>query len=380
MIIINHKLMPADLKTWADGLLKPAGIALNGPHPWDPQIHNQALYSRVSAQGSLGLGEAYMDGWWDCAALDEFFYRLLSFRIDEKIGWSWPVIWGGVKSIIINPQSVWRAFQVGEAHYDLGNDLFEAMLDKRLAYSCGYWREADNLDAAQEAKLDLICRKLGLQTGQKILDIGCGWGSLIKYAAQKYGASAVGITVSKEQAKLAQESCAGLPVEIRVEDYRKLNEKFDHLASVGMIEHVGSKNYRVYMETARRCLKDDGLFLLHTIGSLKSSHGTDPWLDKYIFPNGQLPSLKQLSAAIEGLFVIEDIHNFGADYDKTLLAWHANFEAAWPRLQAKYGERFHRMWNYYLLCCAGTCRSRMNQLWQLVLSPRGVPGGYKSIR
>lgn len=287
---------------------------------------------------------------------------------------------GFLKAQLFNLQAVSRAFQVGEKHYDTGNDLFVAMLGPSMTYSCGYFKDTENLDEAEDAKLDLICRKLNLQPGQKVLDIGCGWGSFARHAAKNYGVKVVGVTVSKEQKKLAEELCAGLDVEFRLQDYREVNDKFDHIVSIGMIEHVGSKNYRTYMEVARKCLKDNGLFLLHTIGSLKSGSNTDPWIEKYIFPNGSLPSLKQLTTAVEGLFVIEDVHNFGAYYDKTLMAWHKNFINAWPELKNNYDERFYRMWHYYLLCCAGAFRARSIQLWQLALSPKGVPGVYKSIR
>jgi cyclopropane-fatty-acyl-phospholipid synthase len=254
------------------------------------------------------------------------------------------------------------------------------MLDTRMVYSCGYWREARTLEAAQEAKLDLICRKLGLKEGDRLLDIGCGWGGLAKFAAERYGATVVGLTVSKEQAALARERCKGLPIEIRVQDYRTLSERFDHIASVGMFEHVGVKNYRTYFEVARRCLKEEGLFLLHTIGGNRSVRSVEPWIGKYIFPGGMLPSVAQIGAGIERLFVMEDWHNFGSYYDTTLLAWWHNFDAAWPALRAKYGERFYRMWKYYLLICAGTFRARHSELWQIVLSPHGVPGGYISVR
>jgi len=277
-------------------------------------------------------------------------------------------------------QSKHRAFEIGEKHYDLGNELFQNMMDKRMVYSCAYWNDAQTLDDAQDNKLDLICRKLGLQPGMKILDIGCGWGSYAKYAAEKYKVKVIGITVSKEQVDLGRILCAGLPVEIRLLDYRDLDDKFDHIVSVGMIEHVGYKNYRTYMEVVHRCLKDDGLFLLHTIGGNKSVTSVDPWMNKYIFPNGMLPSIKQLGSAIEGLFVMEDWHNFSADYDKTLIAWHKNLEENWDKIKSNYEERFHRMWDYYLLSCAGSFRARRNQLWQIVLSKKGILGGYKSIR
>ena len=359
-------------------LLAAADIRIGGDRPWDPQVHRQRLYSRVLAQGSLGLGEAYMDGDWDCQRLDEFFYRILHHGLDAEIH---PVRLAlhALRARVINLQTARRAWQVGRSHYDLGNEFYAAMLDPRLTYTCGYWREADSLAAAQEAKLDLICRKLALKPGQRVLDIGCGWGSFMGFAAERYGIECVGVTVSREQARLGAERYRGLPVEFRVADYRELDERFDHIVSVGMFEHVGHKNHRNYLECARRCLAPDGLFLLHTIAKAYTQTGTDPWIDRYIFPNGEIPSLAQIAGAAERLFVVEDVHNFGADYDRTLLAWHANVEHAWPRFAERYGERFRRMWRYYLLCCAGAFRARKLQLLQLVLSPHGVAGGYRRV-
>ena len=321
-----------------------------------------------------------MDGWWEAEALDEMFYRVIVAGVHRRLGLTWPVVVAGFSSMVRNLQSTRRAFEIGKEHYDLGNDLYEAMLDPYFTYSCGYWLKAKTLDEAEAAKLDLICQKLNLQKGQYILDIGCGWGSLLKYAAEHYGVRGLGVTVSEEQAKLARERCAGLPVEIRLQDYRALTETFDHVASVGMFEHVGVKNYRTFFEVVKRVLKPNGLVMLHTIGSLKTSRSFDPWVEKYIFPNSMLPSMKQITTAVEGLFVIEDWHNFGAYYDPTLMAWEANFRQHWPELKKTYNERFYRMWRYYLLSCAGSFRARSNQLWQIVLSPSGLIGGYTSVR
>ena len=312
--------------------------------------------------------------------VDEFIARVLRARLDRRVGS--PGLWLSVlRARVMNLQSVARAWQVGREHYDLGNDLYQAMLDPYMAYSCGYWTRATTLEQAQEAKLDLICRKLGLVRGMTLLDIGCGWGSLLRFAAEHYGVHGLGLTVSAEQAKWGAEKAKGLPIRFELTDYRQFNvngsQRFDRIASIGMFEHVGHKNYRDYMAMARRSLIDDGLFLLHTIGKNQTHLNIDPWIEKYIFPNGALPALSELAAAAEQDFIIEDIHNFSADYDKTLMAWYERFEAAWPTIQTNYTERFHRMWRYYLLCCAGTFRARDNQLWQVVLSPSGVEGGYR---
>jgi cyclopropane-fatty-acyl-phospholipid synthase len=365
------------LKYSIEEIFSAAGITINGTNPFDIRIIDDRFYMRVTADGSLGLGESYMDGWWECDRLDQFMHRLMCSNAEDKVKKNWKML---LRAAICNVNSKARAFQVGERHYDIGNTLYQKMLDRRMTYSCGYWKDADNLDDAQGAKLDLICRKLGLQPGDRILDIGCGWGSLMKYAAETYGVEAVGITISKEQVVLAREMCEGLPIEIRLQDYRDLNERFDHIVSVGMFEHVGHKNYRTFMETVHRYLNDDGLFLLQTIGETYTKVTMEPWFEKYIFPNSLIPSPNQISRAIEKLFIIEDWHNFGYYYDATLTSWFNNFDRSWQELKHQYDDRFYRMWKYYLLSDAGTFRGRCLQVYQIVLSKKGVPGGYCSIR
>ncbi len=363
-------------------LLSMAGIRINGDQPWDIQILDERAYRQILYQGSLGFGNAYMEGYWEAAQPDETVHRLLSADIDEKLhGWARVQLFGEVvRHRLFNLQSEQRAFQVGEQHYDIGNDVFEAMLDSSMSYSCAYWVQADNLEQAQQHKLDMICRKLELKPGERLLEIGCGWGGLARYAASHYGVEVLGITISKEQQKLARERCAGLPVQIELMDYRSLQGQFDKIVSVGMFEHVGPKNYPVYFQKVHDALKDEGLFLLHTIGNYVTSVHTDAWIDNHIFPNGKLPAAQEISRALERRFIIEDWHNFGQDYDRTLMAWWDNFNAAWPQLQDKYGQRFYRMWKYYLMCCAGFFRSRQGQLWQIVLSKRSRRAVYRSLR
>ncbi len=388
-----------------EDILSTADITLNGSRPWDLKIKDERFFKRVLAQGSLGLGESYMDGWWDCEKLDEFFYRLIPLNPEKVVKNNLKLKLHTFKAIIFNLASKPRAFTIGEKHYNLGNELFKKMLDKRLTYSCAYWKNAGSLDEAQEAKLDLICRKLRLKKGNRVLDIGCGWGSFAGYASEKYGVKVTGITVSREQVELACKLYSDLPVEIRLQDYRDLNEKFDHIVSIGMFEHVWYKNYRIFMEIVHNCLKDDGLFLLHTIGNSYSNVTVDPWFEKYIFPNSMIPSMRQISESVEKLFVIEDWHNFGYyydqtliswfnnfdrnwdylkelydDYDKTLLAWYENFNRNWNELKNKYGERFYRMWKYYLLSSAGAFRARNLHVWQIVFSKKGIKGGYEPVR
>lgn len=362
-------------------LLKEADIQINGNRPWDIQVHRQDFFPRVLNEGPLGLGESYMDGWWDCEDLSTFFQKILQAQCDHKLRQKKWVLLQLLSLKFLNIFNRSKAYEVANIHYNLGNDLFSAMLGKYLVYTCAYWKNASNLDDAQKAKLELSCQKLYLKPGMKVLDIGCGWGEWAKYAAEHYGVEVVGITLSKEQAHFASQHCKGLPIEIRLQDYRDVHEKFDRIVSLGMFEHVSYLNYLAYMRNVRECLKDDGLFLLHTIGDNASCLQVNEWTEKYIFPNSMLPSIAQIGRSIENRFVMEDWHNFGPDYAKTLLAWQKNFIEHWPNLKKHYDERFYRMWNYYLLSCAGAFRARYIQLWQIVLScPGHFETGYTSIR
>lgn len=360
-------------------LLEDSGVSLNGNAPWDIQVRHPDFFPRVLHQGTLGLGEAYMDGWWDCDQIDEMANLLLRHGLAERAHTPSERLMYRLQSGFFNLQSKARAYIVGEAHYDLGNDLFERMLDPTMCYSCGYWKDARTLHEAQVAKLDLAARKLELQPGMKVLDIGCGWGSFAEHAARHYGVEVTGITISREQAELARERCQDLPVEILLQDYRDLTGCYDRIVSIGMFEHVGHRNYRVYFDTIESLLSRKGLFLLHTIGSNNSDISADPWINKYIFPNGVLPSAMHITKAAEGHLIMEDWQNFGADYDHTLMAWLRNFDTAWHAIADRYSERTRRMFRYYLSVCAGAFRARDLQLWQIAYS-RGRQGRYDAPR
>lgn len=367
-------------------LLKNAGIAINGSNSYDIHIHDERLFKRLKYQTSLGAGEAYMEGWWDCESLDQLFERLCRHELSNDINNKSTVLIKVLMNTFVNMQTHVRSLVVAENHYNLGNELYEKMLGPTMAYTCAYWKGAETLDQAQINKFDLVCRKLELMPGDKVLDLGCGWGTFAKYAAEKYGCEVTAVNISLEQVRYAQEANKGLPVKIYLSDYRDSHvynpkgEKFDKVASIGLCEHVGIKNYKYFMQVVRTNLKEDGLFLLHTIGKNYSSSFIDPWISKYIFPNSVLPSIKYLGEAAENLFILEDLHNFGSDYDKTLIAWNNNFKHHWDEIKSKYDEKFYRLWNYYLLSCAGAFRARSMQLWQMVLSPKGVNGGYESKR
>jgi cyclopropane-fatty-acyl-phospholipid synthase len=328
----------------------------------------------VLRDGTLGAGETYMEGWWDSPALDQTIDRLQRIQLVETLRDNWMIVPHLLKARVMNLQTLRRAFGNGQHHYDIGNELYEAMLDRRMLYTCALWSTgARTLDEAQEAKLELVCTKVGLRAGMRVLDLGCGWGGFAAYAAERYGVEVVGLTVSREQVKFAHEHYAHLPIDIRLDDYRNASGSYDAVVSIGLMEHVGPKNYRAFMELVDRCLAPRGVAFVHTIGGNRSTQQIDPWFDKYVFPNATLPSLAQLVTAMETIFVAEDIHNIGEDYDPTLMAWYARFEAAWPALRARYDDRFYRMWKFYLLASAGSFRARAQQLFQIVMTRPGTP-------
>lgn len=363
------------MRTHFERLVAPADIRIDGDRAWDVRVHDERLWQRVLTHGTLGLGEAYMDGWWDCDAIDEMVLR--AHRADLAKRFVSPTTaLRVIEAKLRNLQAGGRAFEVGRRHYDIGNDLYRAMLGPTMMYSCGYWPRANDLAAAQEAKLRLVVDKLGLEPGMRVLDIGCGWGGAARFVAAHAGCEVVGVTVSEAQAVIARETTADLPVEIRVEDYRAVTERFDRVFSIGMFEHVGLKNHSAYMQTVRRCLTDpDGLTLLHAIGGNHPTSRTDPWMERYIFANSQIPTIAQIAEAAEGELIMEDWHTFGPDYDRTLMAWHANVNGCWSELP-QYDDRFRRMWDFYLLVSAGGFRARYLQLWQVVFSRDGIPDTY----
>lgn len=361
-------------------LLEQAGIEINGPHPWDLTVHNEAFYQRLLTEGPLGVGEAYMDGWWEAASIDQLIEKVSRAKLENQLALPLSFKIKILFAKLFNLQTKRKAQHVAHTHYNLGNQLFQAMLDKRMVYSCGYWKNATTLDEAQEAKLSLICKKVDLKAGEHVLDIGCGWGGFARYAVENFGVKVTAVTISQQQYDFAKQYCAGLPIEIYLQDYRDIKGQYDKVVSIGMFEHVGHLNYYRFMQIVDQALKPEGLFLLHTIGGNKTSFYANEWITKYIFPYGMIPSMELLSKAIQHFFVMEDWHNFGADYDKTLMAWYENFKQHWEELKPNYNKRFYRMWAYYLLSCAGGFRARDMQLWQIVLSKNGVPGGYHSIR
>ena len=353
-------------------LFAEADIQINGVRPCDIRVNDSRFFARVLAEGTLGFGESYMESWWDCDDIEELCFRSIRSHIHTRIRPSFGAIVEVALSILLNLQTKSRSRVVARKHYELGNDFFGAMLDPAMQYSCAYFHGTADLATAQEMKIELICRKLGLTPGMRVLDIGCGWGGLAQHMASNYGCEVVGLTISEEQRRYAENLCEDLPVDIRLQDYRDVDGVYDRIVSVGMFEHVGPKNHLTYMKKVRGCLKPDGLFLLHTITANEIRRTCDRWISKYIFANSMIPTASEVLQASEGLFVTEDLHNLGPYYVPTLRAWESAFMKSREEFRFRYGEEFVRMWRLYLLSCSGAFRARSLQVFQFLLSPEGV--------
>ncbi|MDP3542896.1 MAG: cyclopropane fatty acyl phospholipid synthase [Elusimicrobiota bacterium] len=345
-------------------LLARAGVAVGGGRPWDIRVRDPGFYKRVLSGGSLAAGEAYVDGWWESDRLDEFFHRVFKAGLYERVAFDpWARLRIQARRIFDAPSAGLRA--------GLGNDLFRAMLGERMSSSCAYWKDARDLDEAQDAKMELVCRKLELKPGLSVLDLGCGWGAFARYAAERHGVSVVGVDIAEEQVTFGRERCRGLAVALRVQDHREVRGRYDRVVSIGLMEHVAPRNWRSSMAAAARCLKADGIALVHAVARNVTDGRLDPWLDRNVFPGGAAPSLSSLAGAMEGSFVAEDVHNIGPHYDPTLLAWHENLSRRWPELRGKYGDRLYRALKFCLLASAGGFRARRSQLFQIVMTRPG---------
>ena len=360
-------------------ILEAAGIPINSSEPWSIQVHNEKVWDRVISQKQLGFAESYMDGWWDCEALDAMITRLLSIDVLRLLRPNPTLVLHVARSYLLNNQTRQKAAKNAKYHYNIGNDLYSRMLDSEMAYSCAYWVKAKTLDQAQIDKFDLICRKLELQPGMRLLDIGSGWGGFLRHAVKNYGVEATGISPADNQINLARERSKGLSITFIQQDYRDLKGQFDRIVSIGMMEHVGPKNYKTFFHKCDELLAPGGRMLHHTIVSNISKQVTDPFFDRYIFPGGVLPSLAQISSATENGFVIEDLQNFGPDYDRTLLEWQKNISTRWSEIP-QYDLRFQRMWNYYLLSSAAGFRAGDLQLMQCVFQRVGQRPTYIAAR
>jgi cyclopropane-fatty-acyl-phospholipid synthase len=346
-------------------------------------VTNEAAWYDIAVKGSLGIGEAYMSG---DVQLDLYpFFRTLldgtsagtlTGMQEDSLAWAaWAVqLPGNVYHMLTDPDAALATSRI-QQHYDVGNDLYEAMLGPSMSYTCAYYQGgAENLTAAQVAKFDLIRRKLQLDPGMQVLDIGFGFGSAAAYIQEKSKVTVTGITVSAEQRKYAEEHHTSPHLKFMHEDWRdhcsKHSAKYDRIYIVGVLEHFGSHNYPKFFECTRKMLKPDGLLLIHTIGQpFMEKSGPDPFLDKYIFPGGELPTLHGLSLAFRKHFLLEDFQNFGFDYSTTLASWHDNADKFFAS-NSRYSLSFQRMWTFYLSMCSVLFETRITQLWHFVLTPR----------
>jgi len=336
-------------------------------------VNNDDFFNKSMTKGELGMAESYMDGDWTTPDLEKTLTELLINQEKlEKHIFSIKYLVLGLNNYIATflPNNTLDSVKDNvEHHYDIGNDLYSKMLGKHMQYTCAYYYKDDlTLDEAQYAKMELIAKKLNLKEGLTILDIGCGFGSLANHLATKYKVNVVGVTLSKEQIIYHEKHFKHPNVTIKYMDYRNVNvnDKFDRVYSIGMFEHVGNHNYKTYYDKCYDLLKDDGIMLIHTIGQTVGK--SSDFISTYIFPEGELPALPDLTKEYTNKWHLEDFQNFGLSYAKTLRAWNNNI-GDWSDLD-NYDTRFRRMWEYYLLGCASNFQRKSIYLWQLVYTKR----------
>jgi cyclopropane-fatty-acyl-phospholipid synthase len=372
--------MGALAKKIVTNLFSRAGITIGGNKHWDIRVNNDRFYPST-LRGSLGFGESYMKGDWEVESIDALFRRIIRMDIPRSSLVTLNRLYLDIKSRLTNLQTRIGSLAIAETHYDLDHRLYELFLGPYNQYTCCFFNQAQSLEEAEVEKLELICNKLDLHEGDRVLDIGCGWGGFAKYAAETRGCRVTGVSISKEQIAYARQYTQGLPVEIIDCDYRDLPGRlssgyFDKAVIIGMIEHVGHKNYRKLVNIVHQLLKDDGMFLLHTIGNCEQTTVVDPWIEKYIFRNSMAPAMSQLGNAFEGLFAVQAWENYGHYYAPTLAAWQERFEANWPQIAAieterRFDEKFRRMFNYYLLSCKAGFETEQLNLWHIVMTKQG---------
>lgn len=351
-------------------LLEKMDIQVGGNRAWDIQIHSPDFARRVMTMGGLGLGDSYIEGDWDANSVDSFINHILRARLDKEIK-SFGMSISSLKSRFHSLAKGQKPWKFQDVLRNLPNEFFEAILGTNMSFTSGYWAAgAKTLEEAQQARRDMTCKKLNLKQGMRLLDAGSGWGGFSAFAAEHYGVECVCISSFKGQHEWASQHYAHLPIEFVQNESLMLDGMFDCIVSIDRFEHLPQKNYRVYLEMGDRILEEDGLLLLQSTGKNERRLNGKHWFDTHILQNNSLPTIAQIAGATNGLFVMEDMHNFGSDYDKTLMAWYQNFEAAWPALQKQYkfDEKLYRTWKYYLLSSAGAYRANDLQQWQCIFS------------
>lgn len=342
-----------------------------GPVQFKVKLKKELPKRELLRSTSLALGEAYMHG---DIELDRDLYEVLDLFLGEM--GRFQTNRRALHSLLHTSLGMKNQKKEVTSHYDIGNDFYELWLDETMSYSCGYFKNPeDSLFEAQVGKADHILEKLQLQPGMTLLDIGCGWGFLLKRAVEHYHVKGVGITLSEEQYKRLSQEIKERHLEERLEvrlmDYRELEKSglsFDRVVSVGMLEHVGRGNYEEFFNQAAAVMHPGGLFLLHYISAQKE-HSGDPWIRRYIFPGGVIPSLREIMELLpEYDFYTLDVESLRRHYTKTLLCWRENFMGSREKIEARYGEEFARMWELYLASCAATFHHGIIDLHQILVS------------
>ncbi len=341
-------------------------------------IKNPDFYDRVVRDGSLGMGESYMEGWWDAEGDDivSAIGIIISNQLEKTIRVSPSLMLSAASTKIFANVSRVRSKSNIQQHYDVGNDFYELFLDENMAYTCGYQKDPnDTIEDMQNQKHERVARKLGLKAGESMVDLGCGFGGMLRYGAKNFGIKGMGVTLSEGQYEWANKKMQeeGLHDNIRVElkDYRDMTGTFDHVVSIGLAEHTWQRGYETFIGKISELLKEGGVGLVHTIGVTSPPHETtDAWINRYIFPDGRLPRLEELIEEMRraGL-TVGHVENFKLHYAETLRHWKEKFNKNRATIKAmapEYNEEFLRMWDYYLQVCEAGFRYGELQLYQIL--------------
>ncbi len=350
--------------------LRRADVRIDGDRPHDIRVLDPRFYGDVLRRGSLGFGECYVRRWWDADDVEELAFRLIRSGV-YSLSSAVPGLPRDLRDMFANQQTRRLATRVADEHYSMGNDVFFAFLGGVRNYSCGIFDGDADLDAAQTRKLAKISSLLDLRPGERLLDVGGGWGELSRHAAAAHGCEVTHVNLSDEQIRHASALCTDLSVRVEKRDWRDVEGRFDKIAVIAMLTHVGPKNYRRFMQRMHDRLEPGGLMLIETVGTRHAAVRCEAWLDKYIFPGGVVPTRRQILGAADGLFDETRFESSGEHYVQTLRCWQENFERNWTDLSSRYDEERRRIFNYFFQSIGGAFRAGYVDHWHILLRRTG---------